>query len=1437
MFSGVRDKRFVARVAIIMVISCTSVATVASGAQASKVVYDFFGNPTTTNPTGNAIDGGLFNAPRGVAVNTTGSGGASAGDVYVVNSTANRIDQFSAKGAFIRAFGFDVIEEGKPNNNGTGYEICDVTVGNVAADCKAGITSLVSGVNPGGELSSPQGIAINQTTGHLYVSNQGFLRVDEFDATGHFVRAFGQDVVTGVGGENIPAAAAKQTLTVDATEGQFELSFRGQTTADIAFNATAAQVQAALQAINTIGAGNATVSGGPGGAGGATPYVITFAGTLTNAPMPLIGTAAGTTPLGGGTGTGVANTVTGSTGYEICATAANCKTGASGNSAGAFNTTFNGYLAVVPAGAPNQGNVVVADPGNRRVNEYTSVGAFVRSFGSDVVKSPPNATTTFEICTAAAFDVCKLGSAGSAAGQFTEINRLAVDSTGATYTVEQAEGNFRVQKFTPSGGGLAPAVFNPTIGGSPATFLSGSSASATPTDVAIGAGDHVFVVKACAEFDATACPNPPSPVSERRIFEFDPAGNLVDTHIAGAGIAVVNGLAANPATGSLYVSSTTGGQRVYRIVDSPNAPPAVTTGAAGPGAEGYLRTLEGTVNPAGFKVSDCHFDYGLTSEYGFSTPCVPSAAALGEGSGDVAVTASTEPLEPETTYHYRLVAANAGQAAQGEDRTFATGAAPADPCPNSGIRAAQGIGTDLLPDCMALELVSPGKKGSAVVGNPEVSADAERIRFISKATVVDGAPGLSELIGASFVATRDAGGRGWTTAATTPSDPTLRYTWEADASAAGFSPNLAHWFDVLSFGTQSGHGIAQTFRGSLNAPISPLSPLFAAVNEGSFTPTQYRESVENIRLRGASADGSHVFFAPQAGLGGFGSAVTVGYLRGDPTLASTIGLVNTYVAHLADGGEPSLELIGRDREGTIWGGSCGAYLGGEREEDGNEARQYARNQGAIAADGSWAYLTARPSQPVGVACNRTANKRRILKRVESPTGPVITQLIASECTRVSPACGSFDGDDNYQGASVDGTKVYFTSNRQLANSDQDGSASACSRTVAVAGCDLYLYDATKPAGQRLTQVSAGETVGAHEAGKEARVFDQITAISGDGSHAYFVAEGALTGPNEEGKSPSSAAGARNLYVWEIDAAHPAGKLGYVATVSTSDGPPVAATGPSLWGSQGSFRNQAYPVPATGRNGAGEEVGGDGHVLVFQTVASLTADDSDGGFRDVYRYDAGSGQLQLISKAAPGGSDNGPFGVVARNVAAGVLGGGGPDFAEAGRWASEDGATVVFTTAEGLVPGDVNGAYDFYLWRHGELARLPGRPVNAAATSGGSTEVVLSPGGDSAAFNTLSRLLPEDADQVQSVYVARVGGGFPPPAAPEPCEGEGCQEPFASQPGGQGAASEAPTSGNLPSTAPRRCRKGYVRRHGRCLKRHRHHKQHKRQANANRGAGR
>lgn len=103
----------------------------------------------------------------------------------------------------------------------------------------------------------------------------------------------------------IVATAEVQTITVDATGGDFTVTWNGATTGTIAFNASGATFSAAMDTV-TDRAGECVVTGGPGAAGGGTPYTLTWSADKGNVPAPTT-TATGLT---GGAGTAVVATTT-----------------------------------------------------------------------------------------------------------------------------------------------------------------------------------------------------------------------------------------------------------------------------------------------------------------------------------------------------------------------------------------------------------------------------------------------------------------------------------------------------------------------------------------------------------------------------------------------------------------------------------------------------------------------------------------------------------------------------------------------------------------------------------------------------------------------------------------------------------------------------------------------------------------------------------------------------------------------------------------------------------------------------------------------------------------------------------------------------------------------------------------------------------------------
>jgi hypothetical protein len=84
-----------------------------------------------------------------------------------------------------------------------------------------------------------------------------------------------------------------RAFTVSATGGTYQLSTNGGETPDalsapIEWDETAAGLQAKLEAVAQIGAGNVRVGGGPGDEAGSRPYVVTYVGALSGSQTALL---------------------------------------------------------------------------------------------------------------------------------------------------------------------------------------------------------------------------------------------------------------------------------------------------------------------------------------------------------------------------------------------------------------------------------------------------------------------------------------------------------------------------------------------------------------------------------------------------------------------------------------------------------------------------------------------------------------------------------------------------------------------------------------------------------------------------------------------------------------------------------------------------------------------------------------------------------------------------------------------------------------------------------------------------------------------------------------------------------------------------------------------------------------------------------------------
>jgi hypothetical protein len=749
------------------------------------------------------------------------------------------------------------------------------------------------------------------------------------------------------------------------------------------------------------------------------------------------------------------------------------------------------------------------------------------------------------------------------------------------------------------------------------------------------------------------------------------------------------------------------------------------------GEGGYF--LQGVVNPHNSAVSDCNFEYGLTTTYGQTIPCESSPGSTNQ---PVVVTAHPTGLTIGATYHVQLSIVNGAGLERSGDGVVVVTPDLANACPNEALRAEDN--SLALPECRAYELVSNAFKNGFIATPP--------IYYAEDGSVFDYASGGAfagvGLAGPTnrYVATRSDAG--WKTDGRNPSGPDFAGTGWADAST-DFQSSL-YWArratessTVQDFYLRKPDGSVVLVGPGANHPSLPASPP-SPESPGALPD-----------YRGASADLSHMIFR-------------LGHENSYPGGGSSGTNLYEYVGT----GNDTPRLVGLDNSDDLVS-QCGTDAGSPSD------RSY-----AMSTDGRVIFFSA-------MACSGGPAATELWARVDGTTSYDASH---SQCTRSD--CNA-PADAAFQGAAADGSRVYFTTTEQLVNGDTDETN------------DLYEYDLPTAADPNpsptLTEVS-GAAAGANVEG--------VTRISDDGSRVYFVANGVLAANNGANEAPAQAGG-NNLYVWKRDADQPAGQTTFVAKLVDEDA--------DLWGRD--FRMA--------------QTTGNGRYLVLSTSSPLVATDTDIA-RDVYRYDATTGEIVRLSADSTGSRGNTP-GLNATFFPVESIG-ASTAVARPRTAMSADGSSVAFLTNESLSPADVNGAPDIYLWHAGHLSLISDGqwPEGVGAFSTGG---YVDGSGEDVFFTTAQQLTRGDGDTTVDIYDAHVDGGFSF-ATPAPCVAEGCQLAPSGQPTAPAPATDqANGSGNV-KPVPKHCAKGKVVRHGRCVKKaKKHHKKaHKKtkRANANHG---
>lgn len=284
--------------------------------------------------------------------------------------------------------------------------------------------------------------------------------------------------------------------------------------------------------------------------------------------------------------------------------------------------------------------------------------------------------------------------------------------------------------------------------------------------------------------------------------------------------------------------------------------------------------------------------------------------------------------------------------------------------------------------------------------------------------------------------------------------------------------------------------------------------------------------------------------------------------------------------------------------------------------------------------------------------------------------------------------------------------------------------------------------------------------------------------------------------------------------------------GAIATVALDQASPAAEAA----------EESSYP-PTTGT----ARVSPDGTKLLFVSEARLTGFDNTDlttGKPDsqVYLYDATGPTLSCVScnpaNQRPAGAASIP-GAIPNGSATGSTQAYKP------RVLSANGKRVFFDSADSLVLTDTNSSVsDAYQWEaqgEGSCTRVGGciSLVSSGRSSGGAIFIDASADGTDAFFITDDSLVGKDPGSLD-LYDARVGGGFPEPSPPIPCEGDACQV-LPPEPPDPTLTTLLSGRGNPPvryqnlnhTRRPGRCKQGTVKRRGRCVKQKqkpKHHKQ-------------
>jgi hypothetical protein len=875
--------------------------------------------------------------------------------------------------------------------------------------------------------------------------------------------------------------------------------------------------------------------------------------------------------------------------------------------------------------------------------------------------------------------------------------------------------------------------------------------------------------------------------SETWIRKFDSSGNFVGEFAKSGelpgtaqGVAVVGGGTELQA----YVGvPQTGKVAIFGEVINPGPPSIESTSATDVSADSA--TLHAAINPNAFATT-YHFEYGLGDCSTTACARVPlGEVGIGKGHRAVAVSQGIFGLQPGAAYHYRVVAKNLEGVRPGPDRIFTT--------------QLSGLGFEL-PDDRAWEMVSPpNKHGASLVvypyGTIQAAEDGNGLAYLSAGSI-EADPAGSRSPEPSAVLARRAG-PDWRSTDLTP--PHTRTAGPISGEYVRFGDDLSEAVIEPPDGTPlSPQASERTPYLRENTEPPTYTPLvtdkegFANVPPGTaFGGDPIADGRGAVRVLEVTPDLSHVVLVSKV-------ALTPGAVGGGLFEWAAGQLQPLSVLPPAEGGTMATQPV------------LGSNLGSVRHALSDDGSRVFWGTGAYSAGGNG--LTA------------------LYMRDTEAGETVRLDVVPPDVTPSGEARPTF------QGASADGTVVFFTDTQQLTDDASSSGADLYRCEIPLGdpslGCDT-LTDLTAPA--------AGP-------GESAEVQGVVPALSDDGTHVCFIARGVLdSAANSFGAT--AVAGEPNLYLWQEGRG-----TRFVATLSDADRADWGLSPTSGVGQDSVLSAAASPA---------------GRYLSFVSERSLSGydnrDEASGEpVEQVFRYDAVADRLDCASCNPTGARPSGhvskafdeplvdPTELWQDRPVAALL---PPARVRESSWATLyrprttfDSGRVFFNAVDSLVAADSNGEWDVYQYEPtgvgdctassggASLSRSAGGCVSLISSGTAEAEAAFldaSASGDDAFFLSPARLSVTDEDNELDLYDARVDG-VPATLAPVvECLGEACQQASAAPNDPTPASSSFKGQGNLKNPGRKRCAKGRHKvrsnRRTRCVARKPHKRGHKRQA--------